>query len=153
MKLGFSRHIFEKKAQISSFIKIRPVGAELFHVDGSTDRRTDGHDEANSRFSQFCERASKYRPVLLTAGTSLCSRLLWQQTIIARCKFQHAYLNALSERWNVSGAKDRCKLALHIMPTRLQTRVYRYVPKLLNFLTPSLQFNLAAHISKIRFDY
>jgi hypothetical protein len=28
------------------------VGAELFHADGQTER----HDEANSRFSQFCER-------------------------------------------------------------------------------------------------
>jgi hypothetical protein len=44
---------FRKKALISSFIKIRPVGAELFHAD----RRTDGHDEANSHFSQFRERA------------------------------------------------------------------------------------------------
>jgi len=34
-------------------MKTRPVGAELFHVDG----RTDKHDEANSRFPQFCERA------------------------------------------------------------------------------------------------
>jgi len=34
-------------------MKIRPVGAELFHVD----RRTDGHDEADSSFSQLCERA------------------------------------------------------------------------------------------------
>ena len=34
-------------------MKIRPVGAELLHVDG----RTDSHDEANSRFPQFCERA------------------------------------------------------------------------------------------------
>jgi len=32
-------------------MKIRPVVAELFHADGQTDR----HDEANSRFSQFCE--------------------------------------------------------------------------------------------------
>jgi len=31
-------------------MKIRPVEAELFHADG--------HDEANSRFSQFRERAS-----------------------------------------------------------------------------------------------
>jgi len=31
------------------------VSAELFHADG----RTDGHNEANSRFSQFCERAEK----------------------------------------------------------------------------------------------
>jgi len=34
-------------------MKIRPVGAELRHAD----RRTDRHDEANSRLSQFCERA------------------------------------------------------------------------------------------------
>jgi len=34
-------------------MNIRPVGAELFHADGRTDRR----DETNSRFSQFCERA------------------------------------------------------------------------------------------------
>ena len=37
MKLEFSRQIFEKKAQISSLIKIHPVGAELFHADGQTD--------------------------------------------------------------------------------------------------------------------
>ena len=37
-------------------MKIRPVGAELFHEDERTDRETDRHDEANSRFSQFCER-------------------------------------------------------------------------------------------------
>jgi hypothetical protein len=35
-------------------MKIRPVGAELFHVD----RRTDRYDEANSGFSQFREKAS-----------------------------------------------------------------------------------------------
>ena len=26
-----------KKAQVSNFIKIRPVGTELFHADGQTD--------------------------------------------------------------------------------------------------------------------
>jgi hypothetical protein len=31
-------------------MKIRPVGAELFHAEGQTDR----HDEANSHLSQFC---------------------------------------------------------------------------------------------------
>jgi len=36
-------------------MKIRPVGANLFHSDG----RTDGHDEANSRFSQYCEYAKQ----------------------------------------------------------------------------------------------
>jgi len=38
-------------------MKIRPVGAELFQGDGKTDGRTDRYDEANSRFSQFCELA------------------------------------------------------------------------------------------------
>jgi hypothetical protein len=34
-------------------MKIRPVGAELFHAD----ERIDGYDEANSRFKQFRESA------------------------------------------------------------------------------------------------
>jgi len=32
---------------ILRLMKFRPVGTELFHAD----RRTDGHDEAKSRFS------------------------------------------------------------------------------------------------------
>jgi hypothetical protein len=49
MKLEFSRQ-FSEKGQISSFVEIRPVGAKLLHG-------TDGHDEANRRFSHLCERA------------------------------------------------------------------------------------------------
>ena len=37
-------------------MKIRPVEPKLFHADGQTDRWTDRLDEANSRFSKFCER-------------------------------------------------------------------------------------------------
>jgi hypothetical protein len=48
MELGFSRHIFEKPSS-TKFKKIRPVGTELFQADG--------HDEVNSRFWQFFERA------------------------------------------------------------------------------------------------
>jgi len=51
MKLGFYRQIFEN-TNISNFMKIRPVGAKLFHADGQMDRQ----DESMSRFSQFCER-------------------------------------------------------------------------------------------------
>jgi len=36
-------------------MKIRPVGAEFFHVDG----RTDGHDEVNRRFTQIWKRSYK----------------------------------------------------------------------------------------------
>jgi len=34
---------------------IYPVGAELIHADGRTDGRTDRHDEANNRVSQFAK--------------------------------------------------------------------------------------------------
>ena len=44
-----------KNTQISNFMKIRPVGAKLFHADRR--RRTDRHKEANSRILQFCECA------------------------------------------------------------------------------------------------
>ena len=38
-------------------MKIRPVGAELFHAEGQTDRQTYTPDEANNRVSQFSERS------------------------------------------------------------------------------------------------
>jgi hypothetical protein len=41
MKLEFSGQILEKNTQRSYLMKIRLVGAELFHVDQETDRRTD----------------------------------------------------------------------------------------------------------------
>jgi len=50
----------KKNPQIWNFTKIRPVEAELFHASGRKGGGTDGrdrHDEDNSRFSQFCERA------------------------------------------------------------------------------------------------
>ena len=53
MKLDFPRKIFGKNPQMWNFMKIRLVGAELFHAGVQADGRTDRHDEANSRFSQF----------------------------------------------------------------------------------------------------
>ena len=38
-------------------MKIRPVRAELFNADERTEEQTDRHYEANSRLSQFRERA------------------------------------------------------------------------------------------------
>ena len=43
---------FSKNTQIWNFMKIHPVRAKLYHADGRTHR----HEEANSHFSQFCER-------------------------------------------------------------------------------------------------
>jgi len=62
-------------------MKIRPVGAEMAHAGG----RTDGHGEANSRFSQFCEHAKK--TLLLGVRLSVCiSRPFPTQYIRGRCE-------------------------------------------------------------------
>jgi len=47
-KLDFFRQVFNSR-QTLNFNRIRSVGAELFH--------TDRHDEANSRYLEFRERA------------------------------------------------------------------------------------------------
>jgi len=49
----FSNDLKKKKTQISNFMNICSVEAKLLHANGRTDIR----DEANSRFSQFCEHA------------------------------------------------------------------------------------------------
>jgi len=41
MKLEYSSKIFEKNAQVSNSMKIRPVGDEPFHADGQTEGLTD----------------------------------------------------------------------------------------------------------------
>jgi hypothetical protein len=38
-------------------MKIRPVGAELFHAETQTDGQVGRRDEVNSPFSQFCDIA------------------------------------------------------------------------------------------------
>jgi hypothetical protein len=43
-------------------MKIRPVGAEFSMRMGG---RTERHDEANSRFSQFCERTDEYSTAVM----------------------------------------------------------------------------------------
>jgi len=57
MKLDFSRQILEKSSNIKVH-KNRPVG----RTDGQTGRQTDRPDEANSRYSQFCESAQEDSP-------------------------------------------------------------------------------------------
>jgi hypothetical protein len=51
MKIEISLQIY-KQYPVSNFMAVCPVEAELFHADGQT-----RHDEANSLFSQFWERA------------------------------------------------------------------------------------------------
>ena len=49
---------FSKNTEISSYMKIRPVGVDLLHAVGRTDGQTDRHAEATSRFLQFCNFAN-----------------------------------------------------------------------------------------------
>ena len=53
MRLEFSRQIFERKVNINFYQN--PSSGGRVVLCG----QTDGHNEANSRFSQFCERAEK----------------------------------------------------------------------------------------------
>jgi hypothetical protein len=73
MKLGFSRQISEK-TEITSFIKIRPVGAELFHADGQTYGRMDGWKDMTKLTVSFRSfvNAPKYGSSL-----GLNTRKLW----------------------------------------------------------------------------
>jgi len=45
---------FDKKSPVSNFTEICPLEAALMHADRRID--TDGHDEANRRFSRLCEK-------------------------------------------------------------------------------------------------
>jgi hypothetical protein len=58
MKREFSLQIFGEKRRYPILWRSIPVVAELFHANTqTTNGRTDKYDEANSRFSQFIERA------------------------------------------------------------------------------------------------
>jgi hypothetical protein len=46
-------------------MKIRPVGAKLFLAGGRVK-----DDEANSRFSQFCEKRIKWKLFIFTANST-----------------------------------------------------------------------------------
>jgi hypothetical protein len=58
--LNFLNRFF-KNTQ-SNFMKIRPVGAELFHAERRTDGQTEGQGEDNIRSSPFCERYNSCCP-------------------------------------------------------------------------------------------
>jgi len=58
---------FSNSTEISNLMKIRPVGAELFHADRRTDRVTDRHDDSCS--SQFYERPK--RPIVIHTNQKL----------------------------------------------------------------------------------
>jgi len=52
-------------------MKICPLGAELFHVDGPTDGQTDRYDEANSQFLTILGMCLKTFLLLIFTSTPL----------------------------------------------------------------------------------
>jgi hypothetical protein len=78
MRVEFSRQILKKKNQKSNFMKIRPVGADLVHSGGRTDR----HGEANSCFSQFCESTQKKPRIFRPHGVFICCKQFSKYTTI-----------------------------------------------------------------------
>jgi hypothetical protein len=65
-KIELSRRI-SNNIQTSNFIRILPVVAELFHVAGETD----GHNEANSRFSQVWGCAYKQPEINIMSADNI----------------------------------------------------------------------------------
>ena len=65
--MNFLRRISEN-SEISNFIKIGPVGAELFLVDGQTDRQTDV-----KLIAGFCNYVTAPEKVNFTLGMSMKS--------------------------------------------------------------------------------
>jgi len=77
MKLGFSQQFFPPKTQISNFMKIRPVGAELFHADR--------HNETVA-FRSF-----------LNAPTNKCAQLSYPFTIVTELHRLYFFLIKYTE--------------------------------------------------------
>ena len=66
MKLDFLKKFF-KKSQIFAFMKIRPVGSELFSADGQTNGRTDGQTDLTKlivAFRNFANESKMLSPCL-----------------------------------------------------------------------------------------
>jgi len=76
-------------------MKILPVEAELLHADVQTDRNY----EANSRFSQFCERS------WIWPSLGFGSRLLWRGWWTDFCK--HWGISVPSKRFLISQCRLR----------------------------------------------
>jgi hypothetical protein len=79
--------IFERP-QISNLMKIRQIGAELFHVD----RQTDRHEEASSCFSQFWKSTKTCLPNYMTKKQNKFLRVLFRAfSVIIAIIFQHMH--------------------------------------------------------------
>ena len=92
--------------QISNFAKIRPVGAQLFHVDRQTDRQTD-MTKLNSPFSLFCR--TPLRTVILGLRRFVNPTIRSRRSASADNTFKtvHILLSSLCEQqWLCTSGRD-----------------------------------------------
>jgi hypothetical protein len=89
MKLNFLDR-FSINPQILDFIKTLPAGAELLNDDGRTDR----HNEANSRISEFA-----ITQTILCSAHTVCFEWISEQT---------ASISLYSINWLVSVTETEC---------------------------------------------
>jgi len=74
---------FSKNIQLPSFMKIRPLGAELFHANGRTDRRTGREtDRRIDRQTGRHEEVNKHREIDLRSVSlwTYWSKSKWLKT-------------------------------------------------------------------------
>jgi len=92
---------FRKNTQISNCMKIRPVGGELYHADRRTNGQEGRHDEADSGFSQFWERAKKYNKRTVPKIQFSSSSFRWALSTTSTYPPQHPTLrhNQRSSMW------------------------------------------------------
>ena len=92
MDLEFSGQIFEKKAQISSFIRIRPVETELFHADRQTkrDRRTD-MTKLTVAFRNFENVPKKKQKAHVLPNTKYCWATLSTSFLLSESLYNYSF--------------------------------------------------------------
>jgi hypothetical protein len=64
---------FLENIQISNFTKIRPVGVELFRVNGRTDRRNEANTRFSPKSSAFCPHSVFMCFVWISEQTAIIS--------------------------------------------------------------------------------
>ena len=128
MKSEFSRQIFEKYSNIK-FREDPPSGGPKCSI------RTDRHDEANSRFSQFCERAYKH---------SITAHSPAHNTAVRTARFSYTSLTHFQGVLQVRVTTLLYRLFKH--PVHYSTR--RYIQYFLNLVTSHRSLNMLPRYGK-----
>jgi hypothetical protein len=93
---------FLTNTHISNFMKIRPVGADLFHADGQTDRHMnshiDGHEELTVAFCCFSHTPNKVASpfVYSWARGNNCMHRIDENPFV--CSLQNLYFEVQSSQ-------------------------------------------------------